>query len=95
MKAPIRKLVTKVSVLLLLLTSALRILGSDCSSSQAAGWDLWMICEANFDPQGQYVDSSCHLADPPSGGQTTANMCKETTFSDGTRGCSGSVCTWS
>lgn len=80
----------KLSVIAILLTCSVRALAG-CSTDQQAGWEIFSICQANFDGHGQYVNSTCTIGDPPSGSQTSMNMCMPAAS---VGGCSGSACTW-
>jgi hypothetical protein len=80
----------KVGVLAILLTCSVKVLAG-CRADKAAGWEMFAICAANFDSTGQYVDSSCHDAGPPSGSESTLNMCMG---APAVGGCTGSLCTW-
>lgn len=85
-----RSLLIKLSIIAILLTCSVRALAG-CNADQLAGWQIFSICQANFDGHGQYVNSSCSMGDPPSGGQTSMNMCMPAAS---VGGCSGSACTW-
>jgi hypothetical protein len=81
-------LIIKVGVVGMLLTCSVKVLPG-CRADKQAGWEIFAICAANFDNNGNYVNSSCHDA-PPAGGESSLNTCME----DGAGGCSGSACTW-
>lgn len=81
---------SKFSIILILLACSARVLAG-CSADQSAGWEIFSLCEANFDGGGNYVNSSCHMGDPPGPGQTSMNMCLP---APSVGGCSGSACTW-
>jgi hypothetical protein len=81
-------LLIKVGLVAILLTCSLKVLAG-CRADKAAGWEMFAICAANFDNNGNYVNSSCHDA-PPAGGESSLNTCME----NGAGGCSGSACTW-
>src|SRR5919205_3267668 len=80
----------KLSIILILLTCSARVLAG-CSGDQAAGWEIFSICEANFDGNGNYVNSTCNMGPPPEASQTSMNMCMAAPSAGG---CSGSACTW-
>jgi hypothetical protein len=83
-------LLIKVGVLVVLLTYSVKVLAG-CRADKAAGWEMFSICAANFDSNGEYVNSTCHDAGPPTGTETTLNMCLG---APAVGGCSGSTCTW-
>jgi hypothetical protein len=95
LKVSVQKLVVKLSVLLMLLIFSAQVI-ANCQSDQAQGWNIWTICAANFDAQGEYTGSTCQNTEPPNIGQNSANMCMAVTLSDGRQGCTGSSCefTW-
>ena len=80
----------KLSVIVILLACSVRVL-ANCQGSESAGWEIFSICEANFDSQGTYVNSSCKLGPPPEMSQTSVNMCKP---APDVGGCSGSACSY-
>jgi len=80
----------KFSIILILLACSVRVLAG-CSADQAAGWEIFSICEANFDGNGNYVNSTCNTGPPPEASQTSMNMCMSAAS---VGGCSGSACTW-
>src|SRR5215208_5041728 len=80
----------KLAVVIVLLTCSMKVLAG-CRADQAGGWSIFTICAANFDGNGQYVNSTCQDAGPPSGGESVLNMCME---AKSVGGCSGSLCTW-
>lgn len=85
-----RNIPIKLSIILVLLTCSVRVLAG-CNASQAGGWEIFSICEANFDNNGNYVNSSCNIGPPPEPSQTSMNMCLP---DPSVGGCSGSACTW-
>jgi hypothetical protein len=86
----LRTVLIKLSVLLVLLTCSVQVFAS-CQSLEAGGWEVFSICGANFDSQGNYVDSTCRLGDPPEPGQTSFNACLG---APAVGGCSGTACAW-
>jgi hypothetical protein len=84
-----KTLAIKVSILVLLLSCSVRVLAAGCRAAQSEGFEIFTICEANFDSQGQYVSSTCNMGPPPGESQTSMNMCMEQG-----PGCIGSACTW-
>jgi hypothetical protein len=78
----------KISIILILLACSVRVLAG-CRADQSGGWEIFSICEANFDEHGNYVNSTCNMGPPPSASQTSMNMCKSAP-----EGCSGSACSW-
>src|SRR6185503_3775664 len=80
----------KISIILILLTCSVKVLAG-CKADQSGGWEIFSICEANFDEQGNYINSTCNMGPPPSSTQTSINMCKS---APEVGGCSGSACTW-
>ena len=80
----------KISIIIILLTCSVRVLAG-CRADQSGGWEIFSICEPNFDEEGNYVNSTCNIGPPPSPGQTSMNMCKP---APEVGGCSGSACTW-
>jgi hypothetical protein len=84
------QLVIKVSIIIVLLTCSLRVFAG-CQQDAAAGWEVFSICEANFDSNGNYVNSTCNLGPPPEPSQSSINMCMA---APGVGGCSGSACTY-
>ena len=84
------KLLVKLFTVVVLLTCSIRVLAG-CQDAQAGGWEIFSICEANFDSGGNYVNSSCNLGPPPGAGQSSMNMCMA---APSVGGCSGSACTW-
>ena len=84
------RLLIKLSIIVILLTCSVRVLAS-CQSSAAGGWEIFSICEANFDSQGNYVNSSCNLGPPPEPSQSSVNMCMA---APSVGGCSGSACSY-
>jgi hypothetical protein len=85
---PQRNLVIKILIVLVLLGSSIQVLAG-CRDAQAEGFSIFTICEANFNGQGQYVNSTCNMGPPPEASQTSMNMC----MAQGA-GCIGSACTW-
>ncbi len=84
------QILIKGSIILVLLMCSLRVFAG-CQQDAAAGWEIFSICEANFDSQGNYVNSTCKLGPPPEFNQTSVNMCMA---APGVGGCSGSACTY-
>jgi len=80
----------KFSIILILLTCSVKVWAS-CSQAHAQGWEIFSICEASFDGDGNYVGSYCNMGPPPSESQTSIPMCKQ---APEVRGCSGSACTY-
>ena len=80
----------KLSIIAILLTCSVRVLAG-CHADAAAGWEIFSICEANFDSQGNYVNSTCNLGPPPEPGQSSVNMCMA---APSVGGCSGSACSY-
>lgn len=80
----------KLLIVGILLTCSVRVLAS-CQGSASEGWEVFSICEANFDSQGNYVNSSCNLGPPPEPSQSSVNMCKP---APDVGGCSGSACSY-
>jgi len=80
----------KLLIIVVLLTCSVRVL-ANCQGSDSAGWEVFSICEANFDSEGNYVNSSCKLGPPPESSQTSVNMCKP---APDVGGCSGSACSY-
>jgi hypothetical protein len=80
----------KFSIILILLACSARVLAG-CRADQAGGWEIYSICEANFDGNGNYVNSTCNMGPPPEASQTSMNMCMA---APSVGGCSGSACTW-
>lgn len=84
------QILIKVSIIAVLLTCSVQVFAS-CQSSESAGWEIFSICEANFDSKGNYVNSSCKLGPPPEMNQSSVNMCKP---APDVGGCSGSACSY-
>ena len=80
----------KVGLLVILLTCSMEILAG-CRADQAGGWNVFTLCGANFDSQGNYVNSTCQDAGPPTGSETVFDMCMPAAA---VGGCSGSLCVW-
>ena len=80
----------KLSIILILLTCSVKVLAG-CSQAQAQGWEIFTICQAHFDGNGNYVGSFCDMGPPPSEGQTSIPMCRP---APEVGGCSGSACTY-
>ena len=85
-----RQVLIKLSITLLLLTCSVKVLAG-CSQDQAGGWELFSICQANFDSNGNYIGSDCDMSPPPEPSQISIPMCKP---APGVGGCSGSACTY-
>lgn len=56
---------------------------------EGQGFEVFSICGAIFDSQGNYVDSNCSLGDPPMPGQNYYTACLESV-----NGCTGTACTY-
>lgn len=80
----------KLLIVGILLTCSVRVLAS-CQGSESEGWEIFSICEATFDSQGNYVSSRCNLGPAPEPSQTSVNMCKA---APEVGGCSGSACSY-
>jgi hypothetical protein len=42
---------------------------ASCQNLENQGFEVFSVCGAIFDGQGNYVDSNCSLGDPPTPGQ--------------------------
>jgi hypothetical protein len=84
----LRTVFAKLSLIAILLTASIEVMAS-CQSLESQGFEIFSICAATFDSQGNYVDSNCALGDPPMPGQNYYNACLEAAA-----GCTGTACTY-
>ena len=83
-----RTVLAKLSLVAVLLTASIEVMAS-CQNLEKQGFEIFSICGANFDANGNYVSSTCRAGDPPQYGQNTYNACK-----NAADGCTGTACTF-
>lgn len=84
----IRTVLAKLSVIAILLTASIEVIAS-CQNLEKSGFEIFSICGANFDGNGNYISSTCRDGDPPQYGQNTYNACQ-----NAVDGCTGTACTY-
>jgi hypothetical protein len=84
----LRTVFAKLSLIAILLTASTEVMAS-CQDLKVQGFEIFSICSAIFDGQGNYVDSNCSLGDPPTPGQNYYNACLESVD-----GCTGTACSF-
>lgn len=84
----LRILLAKLALVAILLTASIEVMAS-CQNLEKNGFEIYSLCGANFDGQGNYVSSTCRLGDPPEGGNNGATACKGVA-----EGCTGTSCQW-
>ena len=84
----LRTVFAKLSLIAILLTASIEVMAS-CQNLEKQGFEVFAICGANFDENGNYVFSTCRQGDPPTPGQNTYNACQ-----NAVDGCTGTACTY-
>lgn len=84
----LRTVFAKLSLIAILLVTSIEVMAS-CQNLNKHGFEVFSVCGAIFDGQGNYVDSNCSLADPPAFGQNSYNACLESVD-----GCTGTACSF-
>jgi hypothetical protein len=84
----LRNVLAKVSIIAILLTASIQVIAS-CQDLKNQGFEMYSLCGANFDSQGNYINSTCRLGDPPEPGHNGATACQNSA-----EGCTGTTCQW-
>lgn len=84
----LRTVFAKLSLIAILLTASIEVMAS-CQNLEKQGFEVFSICAAIFDGQGNYVDSNCAPGDPPMPGHNNYTACLEAVA-----GCTGTTCSF-